>query len=344
VSAPVLNAARHLATRAPSFIDKVASRAARAPECLDRVTSRAGRAYFDAAASLATRAAEYVEGIAAMAENVVIDWTSIGNGLPGDDLEEWDPDYIRRTLPILGPLFRAYFRAQVRGLEKIPPAGPVLLVGNHSGGTTIPDTFVFTMAFYEHFGANRRFHQLAHDVAARMPGLGIRPYGTVRASHENAMGAFERDAAVLVYPGGEYETFRPTWHSDQVEFGGRQGFIRLALEANVPVVPVVAIGGQETGLFLTRGQRAARALKLDRLTRIKVLPVAVGPPLGVNVLDLPLRWPIPAKITIEVLPPIDLEDRFGSEPDTDDVYDELTGEMQDALSALARERTAPVIG
>lgn len=293
---------------------------------------------------IATRAPSLVGGVAAMAENFVTDWASVRNGFAEADIDEWDPKYIRRTLPVLGPVFRNYFRGEVRGLENIPPAGPVLLVGNHSGGTMIADTFVFTMAFYEHFGTTRRFHQLAHDVAARMPGLGIRPYGTVRASHENAKRAFERGAAVLVYPGGDYETFRPSWHSDRVEFGGRQGFIKLALEANVPVVPVVSIGGQETGLFLTRGQRVAKAVKFDQLTRIKVLPVSIGPPLGVNLLDLPLRLPIPAKITIDVLPAIDLNQRFGARPDPDTVYDELTADMQNALSALADERTAPVIG
>jgi 1-acyl-sn-glycerol-3-phosphate acyltransferase len=289
-------------------------------------------------------APSFLGGVAAMAENYVSDWARLRNGLPGNDLDEWDPKYIRRTLPVLGPLFRTYFRGEVRGLENIPPAGPVLLVGNHSGGTMIADTFVFTMAFYEHFGSDRRFHQLAHDVAAMLPGLGIRPYGTVRASHENAMKAFERGAAVLVYPGGDYETFRPSWHSDQIEFGGRQGFIKLALQANVPIAPVVAIGGQETGLFVTRGQRVAKATRFDKLTRIKVLPISLGPPFGVSVVDFPFRFPIPAKITIEVLEPIDLNQRFGLEPDPDEVYDAVTADMQEVLSGLSDERTAPVIG
>jgi 1-acyl-sn-glycerol-3-phosphate acyltransferase len=284
------------------------------------------------------------DGVVAMASHWAADWASLGRGTATDETEQWDPDHIRRTLPIMGRLFRTYFRGEVRGLEKIPPEGPVLLVGNHSGGTMIADTFVFTMCFYEHFGPERRFHQLAHDVAARMPGLGIRPYGTVRASHENAMRAFAKDAAVLVYPGGDYETFRPSWHSDRIEFGGRRGFIRLALEAGVPIVPVVAIGGQETGLFLTRGERAAQAVGLDKKARIKVLPVSIGPPFGVNLLDLPLRIPIPAKVTIQVLDAIDLEHRFGEDPDPDQVYDEVTEDMQEALSALAEERTAPVLG
>src|SRR5215208_3238468 len=148
----------------------------------------------------------------------------------------------------------------------------------------IADTFVFAGAFYDHFGPERRFHQLAHDIAARLPATGISRWGTVAASHDNARRAFEKEAPVLVYPGGDYESFRPSWHSDRIEFGGRKGFIDLALDERVPLVPVVAIGGQETALFLTRGQTLARLLMLDRLLRIKVLPVVVGPPYGVSLL------------------------------------------------------------
>ena len=104
---------------------------------------------------------------------------------------------------------------------------------------------------------------------------------------------------MLVYPGGDWETFRPIWHSDRIEFGGRKGFIKLALERGVPIVPVVAIGGQETALFVTRGERAAEATGWAKLTRIKVLPVAFGPPFGATVLDLPGRFPF-RKITVEV--------------------------------------------
>lgn len=293
--------------------------------------------------SLARALPTPLNGLAAYWGNAASEWAALLDGLPGDDLDDWDPEYIRHTLPILGGFFRAYFRGEVRGLENIPD-GPALLVGNHSGGTMIADTFLFTTCFYERFGPERRFHQLAHDLAARLPGLGVRPYGTVRASHENARRAFRKGAPVLVYPGGDYETFRPSWHSDRIEFGGRKGFIDLALSEDVPIVPVVSIGGQETALFVTRGQRAARMLGLDRFARIKVLPVSVGPPFGINVLDLPPRFPLPAKIQIEVLPPVDLRDRFGPQPDPDAVYGEVTDEMQEKLADLAAERDAPLIG
>jgi 1-acyl-sn-glycerol-3-phosphate acyltransferase len=285
-----------------------------------------------------------LDGVAATLAGNVNDAVGVLGGLRGDEPDDWNPEYIRRTLPLLKSTFGNYFRGEVRGLGNIPD-GPSLLVGNHSGGTYIADTFVFAMCFYEHFGPYRRFHQLAHDVAARMPALGIiRRYGTLAASHENAKKAFARRAPVLVYPGGDYETFRPSWHGDQIEFGGRKGFIRLALEEGVPIVPVVAMGGQETALFVTRGERAARLIGLDRLARIKVLPVSIGPPFGINLLDLPGRVPLPSKITVQVLPPIDLRERFGSDPELEDVYDDVTGEMQDALCALSDERTLPLVG
>lgn len=268
-------------------------------------------------------------------------------GLGRDDpLEERDPDFIRATLPSNRQLANVLFRPKVSGLGNIPSEGPVLLVGNHSGGTMIIDTFVFSFAFYRHFGPGRRFHQLAHDLAVKFPGLSalLRKYGTLPASHEYAERALEEGAAVLVYPGGDFESFRPSWHSDQVEFGGRSGFIRLALAQDVPIVPVVAIGGQESALFVTRGERLARLLMLDKLLRIKVLPVIIGPPFGISLLDLPPRLPLPSQVTIRVLEAIDLRERFGSEPDEDEVYEALTETMQEALDELAEERDLPLVG
>jgi 1-acyl-sn-glycerol-3-phosphate acyltransferase len=284
-----------------------------------------------------------LDGVAEIGANVAHEWREALSGARGDDLDAWDPEYIRRTLPILGRLFRTYFRGEVNGLERIP-GGPALLVGNHSGGTMIADTFVFATCFYERFGPERRFHQLAHDIAARLPGLGIRPWGTVRASHENAKKAFKLGAPVLVYPGGDWETFRPSWQTDRIDLAERKGFIHLACEEEVPIVPVVSIGGQETALFLTRGERAARLTGLDRFARIKVLPVSLGPPFGISVLDLPPRLPLPAKIEIDVLEPIHVRERYGANPDPDEVYVGVTAEMQQALDDLAADRAVPFLG
>src|SRR2546430_5984568 len=191
--------------------------------------------------------------------------------IPPADLDERDPDYIRESLPRLWLLSSLWFCGEVRGLGNIPESGPVLLVGNHSGGNLTPDTTVFTLAFSAYFGVERRFYQLAHNLVLSMPGLGrLRKYGTVAASPENARKALDSGAALLVYPGGDYEVHRPVWESGKVDFGSRKGFIKLALDREVPIVPVVSVGGQETALFLSRGDRLARLLMLDRLARLKV--------------------------------------------------------------------------
>jgi 1-acyl-sn-glycerol-3-phosphate acyltransferase len=287
------------------------------------------------------------DGLAQALRAVAGDVKSLVDGSePLDWFDRRDPQYIRRTLPGMQAIADLYYRAEVRGIENIPAQGPVLLVGNHSGGTLIADTFVFAQAFYEHFGAVRDFHQLAHDLVFQVPGVRaiLARWGTVPASPENMRRALDRDAALLVYPGGDYETYRPSWESATLDFDGRKGFARLALEHDVPIVPVVAIGGQETGLFLGRGQRFARALQLDRLVRLKVLPPVLGPPFGATILDLPLRFPLPAKITITVGQPIDLRERLGADADPQDAYDLVTTNMQRTLTRLGTERTVPVFG
>jgi 1-acyl-sn-glycerol-3-phosphate acyltransferase len=267
-------------------------------------------------------------------------------GMPDDPFDALDPEYIRATLPALRTMSKTYFRADVAGMSRIPAEGPVLIVGNHSGGTMIADTFVFAQAFFEHFGADRLFHQLAHDLVFKTPGLRtlVQKYGTVPASPANMGEALERGAALLVYPGGDEESFRPSWETDRIGFAGRTGFVKLALEHGVPIVPVVAIGGQETALFLGRGRRVADALSLNKVARLKVVPPVLGPPFGVTVLDFPGRVPLPAKISIRVMPPIDLRKKLGRDGDVEAGYRLVTSRMQRTLTRLSNQRTLPVVG
>src|SRR5437764_11049353 len=133
--------------------------------------------------------------------------------IPRADLDERDPDFIRERLPMLWLAASIWYRGEVRGLGNIPESGPVLLVGNHSGGNLTPDTVVFTLAFNTYFGVERAFFQLAHNLVLSMPGLGqLRKFGTVAASQENAQTALSSGAVLLVYPGGDLEVHRPSWH------------------------------------------------------------------------------------------------------------------------------------
>lgn len=269
----------------------------------------------------------------------------VSSRIPAPDLDDRDPDYIRENLPGLWVLASFYFRADVRGLERIPAEGPVLLVGNHSGGNVTPDTMVFSLAFLGHFGVERRLHPLVHNLVLAMPlPYNLAKFGCVVASHDSARLALDRGAAVLVYPGGDFEVHRPSWESGKVDFGGRKGFVKLALDADVPIVPLVAVGGQETSIFLSRGERLASALQLDRLFRLKVLPISLAIPWGINVGDMLLHWPLPAKITVEAMEPISLREQFGHNPDVEQVYEHVTRVMQAKLDELSAERRLPLIG
>lgn len=271
----------------------------------------------------------------------ILDWArqKIAAQVPTADLDQRDPDYIRDQLPGLWLLASLYFRADVRGLDRIPADGPVLLVGNHSGGNVPPDTFVFTLAFCSYFGVERPFYQLVHNLVALYPALRWLPkFGTVAASPDNARLALGSGAAVLVYPGGDYEVYRPSWQRHVVDLGGRKGFVQLARETGVPIVPVASVGGQETALFLGRGQGLARLLMLDKILRLKSLPISLALPWGLNVTDWLGHIPLPAKIVIEVQEPITAGD------DDQAVYDEVVASLQAGVNRLAAERRFPVIG
>ena len=313
--------------------------------------SEARRAFRDAAPAgaaaeaSADAAGRLSAGLRGLASAITGLPRAIAGRVPPADLDERDPDYIRETLPRLWLASSLWYRGEVRGLGNVPESGPVLLIGNHSGGNLTPDTLVFTLAFSTYFGVERAFHQLAHNLVLSYPGLSfLRKYGTVAASPENARRALDAGAAVLVYPGGDYDVHRPSWLGNRIDFGDRKGFIRLAIDQDVPLVPVVSIGGQETALFLTRGEHLAKALGLDRLFRLKVLPISLALPWGLNVGDMLGHIPLPAKITVEALPPIHLREEFGPEPDVDEVYEHVVRLMQETLDALAAERRFPVLG
>ena len=283
-----------------------------------------------------------VTAVRAVADNV-LGWArgKVTPEIPEADLDHRDPDYIRDRLPGAWLLASLYFRADVRGLHRIPADKPVLLVGNHSGGNVPPDTFVFTLAFCSYFGVERPFFQLAHNLVVSAPGLGwLRKFGTVAATPENARLALQagQAAALLVYPGGDYEVFRPSWERHVVDFGGRMGYVQLAREAGVPIVPVASVGGQETALFLDRGQWLARLLGVDKRLRLKSVPISLALPWGLNISDLAGHLPLPAKIAIEVQDPIDVNG------DDETVNKAVLASLQAGVDRLAAERRFPVIG
>jgi 1-acyl-sn-glycerol-3-phosphate acyltransferase len=262
------------------------------------------------------------------------------------EIAEWDPGFTERLVNAAAPIAKRWFRFEVRGLESLkylPPNGGALMVSNHSGGMMTPDVLIFAAAFYGRFGYDRPLYTLGHDGMFIGPMSGwLARLGVIRASSENTANALRSGGVVLVFPGGIYDAYRPTLAENVVDFNGRTGYVRSAIDAGVPIVPAVSIGGQESQLFLTRGTWLAKRLGLSRF-RSDILPLTLGFPFGLSVI-MPPNLPLPTKIVTEVLEPIDVVARFGNEPRVADVDAHVRSVMQTALDRLARKRRLPVLG
>jgi 1-acyl-sn-glycerol-3-phosphate acyltransferase len=260
-----------------------------------------------------------------------------------DETTKWDPSSIARVIGTVSPILQRWFRPEVRGLDNIPATGGALVVSNHSGGMLTPDVFIFSPAFYKRFGYARPVYTLGHYGLFMGPlDSWLRRLGVIEASRENASAALHSGAVVLVFPGGDYDSYRSTFSENTIDFNGRTGYVRTAIKAGVPIVPTVSIGGQETQLFLTRGNWIARKLGLTK-ARMDILPVSFGFPFGLSVI-FPPNVPLPAKIVTEVLEPIDITARFGKDPDIDEVDEYVRSVMQSALDRLAKQRRFPILG
>ena len=259
-----------------------------------------------------------------------------------EEATKWDPIFTEQVKNTVGPLIKRYFRAEVHGMDAMPAAGGVLVVSNHSGGMFTPDVLVFAPAFYNKFGFDRPLYTLGHYGIFIGPMAGwLRRVGVIEASRENAAKALRSGAVVLVFPGGDYDSYRPTFEN-KIDFAGRTGYVRTAIESGVPIVPVVSIGAQEGQLFLTRGNWLAKRLGLERF-RAEILPVSFGFPFGLSVF-FPPNVPLPTKIVTQVLDPIDVVEEFGEDPDVDAVDTHVRQVMQTALDKLAKKRRFPILG
>jgi 1-acyl-sn-glycerol-3-phosphate acyltransferase len=264
-------------------------------------------------------------------------------GLQTSEVARWDPKTAERLLRLLRPIIKGYHRSEVRGLDAFPTEG-ALVVSNHSGGTFAFDIPVFATDFYEKFGFGRAVHYLSHDTMFAGPaGEMLMKAGFIRANHDNTEEALRSGGVVLVFPGGDHDVWRPTSARNTIDFAGRTGYVRAAMKAGVPIIPMVSIGGHENQIYLTRGEGLARALRLDKLARVKILPVSFGFPFGLSVV-FPLNVPLPSKIVARVLDPIHIAADFGDDPDVHDVDRHVRTVMQNALDELARERRLPVLG
>jgi 1-acyl-sn-glycerol-3-phosphate acyltransferase len=261
------------------------------------------------------------------------------------DLSLRDAEYVGRFMPLLRIATRYYFRSEVRDIERIPAEGGALVVSNHSGGLIAMDVPVIAVAYFDHHGMDAPLYVLAHDMLwlDRKTGGVFDRAGFIKATRRNAHAVLKNGGTTIVFPGGDYDVFRPTRAANKIDFDGRTGYVRTALEADVPLVPVVTIGGQEQMYVLWRGEFLARLLRIEKLLRTKYMPVTFGFPFGLT-FAFPPALPLPSKLVTQVLEPLDVRAEFGDGPDIAAVDEEVRRRMQAAMDELAAQRRFPVIG
>jgi len=259
-------------------------------------------------------------------------------------LPERDAVLLARLAEAADKLVRPYFRAEVRGLERIP-AGAALFVGNHNAGLLAPEAFLLFAALRHNALADVPY-ALGGDLIVALPPMArmAARLGIVRARPEVSLRLLTGGAKVLVYPGGDVESMRPYADRDRIVFGGRRGYVRLALRAGVPIVPVVAAGAHSTFVVLSDGRRLMKALGVGSRLRLTTWPVSLCLPWGVAIGPVQVHLPWPTRILEEVLPPIHFE-RTGEAAAADAEYVRACAErvesiMQTALTRLAQERAS----
>jgi len=256
------------------------------------------------------------------------------------DLGARDPAFIARVLPLLGLLYDHYFRCETE-LEAELPSGPFLAVANHNAMTGIPDMFCHMVAFWRRYSPERLSYGLMHDMPFHVPAAGawLNASGAIAANPANARKALSAGAGVLVFPGGDVDACKPFGKRYSIEFGKRRGFIRTAIRAGVPVVPVVSVGGHQSVYIWSDGRRLAEALRLPRIARSNVAPIGFALPWGI-IVGIPYpHLPPPVKIHTRIMRPIDL----GLPPEAADdaeaverAFEKVVGVMRGAMEELRR--------
>jgi 1-acyl-sn-glycerol-3-phosphate acyltransferase len=202
--------------------------------------------------------------------------------VPGDELRlHYRNDYLLSLLETFTPFVRAYFRYEVIGLEHIPSVGRAVLVSNH--GILPVDGLLLNYAIKEAYGRWPR--GLTDRRVFRIPVLRqfFMDLGIVLANPQTGRELLEREEIVFIMPGGAREAFKSSQDRYQLMWKRRMGFVRLAIRAGAPIIPVVCIGIDDTYHVLFDGYRLSERI----FGKDVLLPVTI--PLGLGPLPLPAR-------------------------------------------------------
>jgi 1-acyl-sn-glycerol-3-phosphate acyltransferase len=217
-----------------------------------------------------------------------------------------NPKTAARMLTILNPRM-TYHRASIREVDRIPVSGPALLVSNH--GRLVFDAFILIRLILRARG--RLVRAMADHMWFRLPVFErvFRLAGTVDGTRENALGLLEQGELVLTYPGGVPEVLNGRYGREHIDWSGRHGFARVAIEARVPVIPIAGIGVNSGLVFLSSGRLLGRLL-YRHILRLGPSYAGYRNPLALGILPIPLplsvavALPLPCRITYVVGDPI----------------------------------------
>lgn len=224
---------------------------------------------------------------------------------------------------------RFYFRVEFRGLENIS-SDSCIFIGNHNCGAGFnPESLVA----YSHI---EPVTVLAHDLLFRSQRTArfFESFHLIPAKYEKAKDALNDGKRVLLYPGGGWESCRPSRDRDRIDFKGRNGFARLAIETSKPIIPIVAAGAHDGWYVLFRGDKIARFLRIKKFLRVDVFPIGLGFPYGVVIGAFLPVLPLPRKIILQVLPPISPP---ADDTATTDYAQRIIEEMQVCLDELVHD-------
>jgi 1-acyl-sn-glycerol-3-phosphate acyltransferase len=171
---------------------------------------------------------------------------------------------------------RGIRRQRVMGLEKLPE-GPCLLIANHNIVAPL-EILILLSAWERRFQGQRPVHGLAHRFPFRIPGVRglFKRLGAVPATHAWADRVLRSGASLVVFPGGNFESTRAYSERAICDFGGKKGWIEIALRNAAPIIPVSISGAHAMNPVLWRSEFLSYMLILPKLLGIRWFPVTLA--------------------------------------------------------------------
>lgn len=246
----------------------------------------------------------------------------------------YDLAFVERTAPLLEFLWARYFRVRLLGIENIPDDGAALLVGNHSGGIPYDGAMLLHGIRRDH-PRHRRVRPLVANFAFRSGWMAnvVARVGCVRASMENAMPMLARGELVAVFPEGLKGVGKMYRERYRLARFGRGGFVRLAREAQVPLLPVAIVGAEEIHPVIGKITRFAEPLGIPYIPITPTFPW-LGP---LGLLPVPTKWTI--QIGAPIPPP-----KPGDEDGTPRVAEDVRHAIDTMIADLLSQRRSILFG